>query len=236
MYKLGLSEKALDLYKAAIESGVTTVAHLAQVTGIKRPTAYMQLEELITAGLMEKVKINKKTYFKASDPKVLSDRLAEDKNLIEQLSIKYQEGLLHLGQPQARVLEGVSHIKELYKEVGEANSIRIWSNVGEIYHLFSDAYQKLAEQVRQNEINTREIIASGKASMRYAKYLKQIAGPTYSFRASTFKDIENDTIVFGNCVAIFRLHEKNIFAVRIEDSSIAKTFRAIFDMSWGGLK
>lgn len=235
MNSFGLTEKSLIIYKAAIESGVTTVAYLSQVTNIKRPTAYLQLQELINKGLVEKIKINKKTYFKACDPKVLLEQLDTDKKTIESLSAKYQEDLLHLGKPQVRVLEGISHVRELYKEIGLANSLRVWSNVGNVYHLFDDTYTQLAEKINERQINVREIVADNKFSIRYAKQIRQISGPTYRFKTSQSKDIENDTIIFDNCVAIFRLQERNVFAIRIEDVSIANTFKAIFDASWSNL-
>ncbi|MCF7865774.1 MAG: hypothetical protein K9M11_04735 [Candidatus Pacebacteria bacterium] len=236
MNSFGLSEKSLNLYKAAIGSGVTTVAHLSQITNIKRPTAYIQLQELITRGLVEKIQINKKTYFKACDPKILLEQVALDQITIESLSDTYQKNLSHLGKPQVRVLEGITHVRELYKEIGSSKSLRVWSNIGGVYHIFEDTYIQLAEMINERQINTKEIIADNKSSIRYAKHVRQISGSTYKFKTSPSKDIENDTIIFDNCVAIFRLQEKNVFAIRIEDVSISNTFKSIFDASWSNLK
>ncbi len=232
----GIHPKAWRLYVSAIEAGVSTVATLSKLSGIKRPTAYLQLQDLIKIGLMEEIVINKKTYFKASDPKVLEKQLDGYKNSLNELSVKFQNNLKNLGKPKTSILEGSNHLNEVYSEIERADSIRIWSNVGEVYPLFNDAYMRLAEMIKEREITTKEIVSDNKKAVRYAKHIKQVSGPTYSCRIANVEGIENDTIVYDNCVVIFRLNEYNLFAVKIEDKTIADTFKAIFDMSWKSAK
>ncbi len=90
----------------------------------------------------------------------------------------------------------------------------------------------MCEAVREHGIGAREIIADTKESRRYSKVIAKVSGPTYSARTATVEGIENDTIIYGNVVALFRLSGLNMFVVRIEDATIAETMRAVFEMAW----
>ena len=83
---------------------------------------------------------------------------------------------------------------------------------------------------------TREIIADTREAKRYARFIARMCGPTYLARLATVEGLANDTIVYGNVVALFRLHKHNLFVVRIEDKTIAESMRSLFDMTWKSAK
>lgn len=230
---IGLNEKAAKIYLSAVGLGATYVQEIALKTGLKRPTVYIQIDELIKQGLIEKIKIDKKNYYRAIDPKVVEAKvknsLSELESLMPSIINDYQNVA---GKPSVRFLQGIEGIRQIYDEVAEAQSIRVWSNVGKVQSNFYKEFNKLAEKVRENEIGVKEIIADTKESRKYAKTISRIAGPTYQMRLATVEGLENDTIIYGNTVAIFRLHELNMFVVRIEDKTIADSMRVIFDMAW----
>ena len=230
---LGISEKAGKIYQAGLMLGTTSVQELARKSGLKRPTVYLHVDELVKQGLFEIVPINKKTYYRAANPEVLEERLKRQLlHFQNELPALVALRGSTLGKPQIRIIEGKEGVVDIYKELKEANSLRFWSNVGPVFGPFHNEYMDLAETIRKNSVNAKEIIADTKESRRYSRLLSKIAGPTYSARTATVEGIENDTGIFGNVVIIFRLHELNFFAVRIEDKTIADTMRAIFDMSW----
>ena len=72
---LGVGEKLATLYLAGLALGTTTVQELARKAGVRRPTAYIHLDELVKQGLFELVPINKKTYYRATEPEVVEIRL-----------------------------------------------------------------------------------------------------------------------------------------------------------------
>ena len=230
---LGLNEKSALIYLAGLALGTTTIQSLAQKSGLKRPTVYLHMDELVQRGFFEVLSLNKKQYYRALSPTHLEQRL--EKNLAQFRAelpdlLKLQSETL--GKPQVRILEGHRGIQEIYAELASAHTLRAWSNVSMPLAPFHDDYMRIAEQVRERGITVREIIADTKGTRRYARLVSKVAGPTYSIRTATLEGIENDTILYGNTVAIFRLHEHNMFVVRIEDATIASTMRAIFDMSW----
>ena len=68
---LGISKKAANVYLAALALGTASVQDIARKVGIKRPTAYLHIEELLRYGILEKVPYNKRFYYRAADPQFL---------------------------------------------------------------------------------------------------------------------------------------------------------------------
>ena len=230
---LGVGEKSAALYLAGLALGTTTVQELARKAGVKRPTAYLYLDELMKQGLFELVPLNKKTYSRAADPATIEARLAKNLEIVRtELPKMATLRSDMLGKPQVRILEGVENIRQIYEEMRTANSLRVWSNVGAVYGPFHDAYMDLAEAAREQGIGVREIIADTKESRRYARLIAKVAGPSYTARIATITGLENDAIIYGNVVALFRLSGLNLFVVRIEDATIADSMRAMFEMAW----
>ncbi len=69
--KLGLSEKEARLYLVALETGPTTIAKLAQKSGVKRGTIYEFLDEMIEKGLLEITITGKRKLYSGVEPKKL---------------------------------------------------------------------------------------------------------------------------------------------------------------------
>lgn len=230
---LGVSEKAGRVYLAGLSLGTTSVQEIARKAGLKRPTVYLCLDELFKRGLAEKVTLQKKSYYRVADPMLLESKVKQnlsDLQIVLPKLAQLQQNTL--GKPQVRMLEGKEGIKQVYEELKRTNNWRIWSNLENTYKLFGDVFEEISESVRENGIGVREIVADTKESRHYSRLLGQISGPTYSARVATVEGLENDTCVYGNCVAIFRLHKYNLFVVRIEDKTIADSMKAIFDMAW----
>jgi sugar-specific transcriptional regulator TrmB len=209
---------------------------LADKAGIKRPTTYLQLEDMVKAGFMEKIRLNKKTLYKPRDPAMLEGRVQKNIETIEALKNEFKTHQTQMGMPQVSVYEGLENIKHLYEEMGQANFIRFWSNLGLIHSMLREELEILVDKMRENGINTREIIAENKYARRHAKYIKQIVGPTYSVRVANIPGLENDNAVTNKALYIFRLHEYNFFAVKIEDPTVVSAYRALFEMAWKDAK
>jgi sugar-specific transcriptional regulator TrmB len=231
---LGIEEKSAKVYLAGLALGTTSVQDLARKSGLKRPTVYLHLDELVKQGLFEHISINNKKYYRAVDPTVLEDKLK--KNLTALQSEMSQLMALRadtLGKPQVQVFEHEEGLQQVYGEMKKARSLRVWSNIGaQEAGAFHNTYMDLAEGFKKNGINVHEIIADNKEAKRYSRLVAKVAGPSYTARTATVEGLENDTIIYDNVVAIFRLHGLNMFVVRIEDPTIADTMRAVFEMAW----
>ncbi len=83
----GLTQKESAVYLALLETGQASIAGLAQKTGIKRPTCYLIIDELIKKGLATSVPVGRKTLYVPGHTIVkfeisLTDRAGHKSNVV----------------------------------------------------------------------------------------------------------------------------------------------------------
>jgi sugar-specific transcriptional regulator TrmB len=230
---LGLSEKAGQVYLATLALGTAVVQDIAGHARLKRPTAYLYIEELLNDGLLEKVPVGKKIYYRAVDPKVLLERAQQNVQAIQDALPELQ--LVRskaIGRPGVRVLEGEKAMRQVHREIAKANSIRFWSDLPTFEEKFPAAVDVLSAAIRKNQIRTREIIAATPAARRSAKRYAAVAGKYYTCRVASGGSLYNNSVVYGDVVALFRVHEFNLFVIIIEEATIAATMKTLFDLAW----
>lgn len=234
---IGISEKAAKVYIAALGLGTASVQALSEKAGLKRPTTYLHLHELLDAGLLEKAPLGKKEYYRAAPPDLLEERAESRLALLKEALPELRDlQSATLGKPGVRVLVGKQGAEQVYKEIAQANSIRFWTELAVFEHAFKKMFEQLSESIQENQIRTREIIADTPQARRASKRYAAVAGKHYSSRVATHEGIQNDSAIYGNVVALFRIHEMNLYVVRIEDVTMASTMRALFDMAWDSAK
>jgi sugar-specific transcriptional regulator TrmB len=234
---MGFNEKAAKVYLAALGNGTASVQTLARKAGLKRSTAYPYIEDLLQQGLLEKVPSGKKEYFRASHPQLLQQRAekhleAIKANLPDLLALN--SGLP--GKPKITLLEGKKGLEQIYNEIIQANSIRFWSNLSKFQRMFPDFFEKVSEGIGSNQIRTKELVSDTPEARRSGKIAYGMAGKFYTAKLGPKEGFENDSVIFGNVVCLFRLHEYELFVVRIEDATIARTMKTLFDMAWQSAK
>ncbi len=230
---LGLAKETAQVYLAALTLGTASVQELAKKAGLKRPTAYRHVEDLLKEGLLERTPLGKRDYYRPTHPRVLEARAEHTLQVIKK-AMPELEGMRASGEgrPNIAVLEGEKGLRQVYKEMGEANSICFWSSLDTFEKHFQSVFTTLSETIAEKQIRVREIIPATPEAKRSSKRYATTAGRTYSSRIATVEGISNDNAIYGNVVALFRLHESNLFVVRIEDPMIAQTTKALFEMAW----
>ena len=116
--ELGLKDKKATVYLTVLKIGSGTVTEIAASSGIKRPTCYDILEDLINRGLINQIYKGSKRFFSAEDPQVF---LTNHRKQEEKIS----EALPHLeayynrlsGKPKVRLYEGVEGIQKAEMEI-----------------------------------------------------------------------------------------------------------------------
>ena len=234
---LGLSPEEEGIYLSALSTGTSSVDVLAKQAGLKRPTAYNYILSLAKDGWLEKVPVGKRSYWRAADPEHLKDRVAHVAQIVEEELPKLVAHQTSTpGRPRITVLEGVGGLREIYKEIQSANSLRFWSHLDKIERFFPKEVDRIAKSIAKNSIHTREIVTNNMTAKRAARSFGALAGKTYSARLADVDEIQNDNVVYGNVVALFRMEENDLFVVRIEDAVIAQSMKALFDLAWRSAK
>mgnify|MGYP003394667236 CR=1 FL=1 len=237
LLSMGFDEKAARIYLAALSVGTASVQTLAQKADLKRPTAYVHIQQLLKEGLLEKVPLGKKEYYYPVNPELLATRAQQQLQAV-QMAMPELRAMQNIeqGRPGVRVLVGRKGLEQIYDEIGQANSIRFWTNLATFERIFHDTFTQLSESIAERQIRTKEIIADTPEARRSSKRYALTAGKHYSSRLATKEGIQNDSAIYNDVMALFRIHENNLFVVRIEDASIVGTMKVLFDMAWQSAK
>ncbi|PIR04375.1 MAG: hypothetical protein COV59_00830 [Candidatus Magasanikbacteria bacterium CG11_big_fil_rev_8_21_14_0_20_39_34] len=240
LQKLGLSENQSLIYLACLQLGIDSVAHIAKYAGIKRPTAYLVLDDLMEMGLVSRVQKEKKNQYRAEDPKkLLLDFHAKQelaKEIFPNLQAIYN---IDPEKPNIKVSEGVSGVKNVYHELFTF----LYHNKDEELLLFGslkDAKQYFEAEVidffiRAMSRSNNPIFEIGNDDHETRKYYRAASklNPNHNIRLVRNEGdfYQTDCMIYGNTVVILSVKDE-IFATTIESKNIAHTYRTLFRMAW----
>ncbi len=218
----GLSEKQAAIYLATLELGRAPVLRIANKAAVKRPTAYVVLNELLQMGLVEIIPRGSTKFYQAIDPKALLERLQRKTQLLEQ-SLPELRALLNTtqGKPKVRFYEGKQGIYGLYEnEILQQSELFSLVNLHEFAKIFSEKEMlALLDRMQDSNIETKELIDSSAEARWYLKEKnKRKLGDTKILPKKFQFDV--DFLVYGNTVVTVSL--KNLVAVVIEDVAISR--------------
>lgn len=247
--KIGLSENEAKVYLALLEIGSATADEVAKKAGVKRPTTYVQLEELMKLGLVSSFeKIIKKggaekTFFRAEDP----DHL---KKIVETENIKAKERASTLAnslpklvslfnyagsRPKVRFFEGKEGLQTMQDEVIKMKSDEVLSisNADSILKIFPEHPQKHSPRRVEKGIKAKLIYTSNHGDILSSQNKKMLREtkfiPPEQFPFSC------DLVIYDDVMQISTLHEKPV-GVIISDKEIATSMKALFELLWKNLK
>ncbi|MDH5597095.1 MAG: helix-turn-helix domain-containing protein, partial [Candidatus Peregrinibacteria bacterium] len=215
---IGLSEKSAKIYIASLNLGVSTVQRIAEKANIKRPTAYLHIQELLKDGYLQKIPMGKKECYAACDPQILRDQLHKNVQAFDS-ALPELRGIYKgfQGKLRVRVLEGQKALDAVYDDICNANQISFIADLISFEKSFQGAFDKISTAIRDKEIRTREIIPNTDEAKKSSKRYAVNAGKFYSSRIATNGPIHNDCAIYGNTIAFFRINEFNLFVILIEE-------------------
>lgn len=115
--KLGLSDHEAKIYVAGLGMGRALPKHLAEKAGVKRPTLYKIMGDLLAKGLFSETIIGKRRFLVAEDPKKYIEK--KQSELDQMLEIVPELRLLLATasiKPKISFYEGLEGLKKLYME------------------------------------------------------------------------------------------------------------------------
>lgn len=231
---IGLEEKEAAVYLACLELGPSSVWDISQKSGIKRPTCYVLLDNLVEKRVAHRVEGQKRTKYFVRAPKELLSDLERRKTRFEQ-NIGQFQALASKSQdkPQIRLYEGAEGIERVYEstlEEGEGAEILIYGTATVLlkYEKFMEKY--LARRVNRgirarailpdNEIN-REIAKRDPDELRETRFL-----PQDQYDQQTEVNILLDSIIY------IAHSEDEPFATVVESLRLAKEEKDRFELLW----
>jgi HTH-type transcriptional regulator, sugar sensing transcriptional regulator len=234
--QIGLEGKKADVYLACLEMGGATAYLIAKKTGLKRPTTYDIINQLMKDGLVHKAIKGKVKYYSPSDPEVLLVKAREKEEKIKGI----MHGLQNLynspkTKPFIRYFEGKEGIREMYED-----SLRSLKKGDEILaYVGEDTLRNMPEYAddyirRRVEKNIR-LRGIYKNSPEIAKYMpnNQAQLREVKLLEEKYFPISNETNIYKNKVVIASFGQE-MFGMIIESEEIARSQKAIFELAWRG--
>lgn len=231
---LGLSDKESKIYLALLELGRASAYTIATKAGIKKPTTYVLLEELIEKNFVLRVPKSKKQLFVARQPRELFERtraeLSDAESLIPELM-----SLMRQSDSEVKTLffEGESGIRDAwwYKldefkdtemKAFYASTVDFPSNVAKAAHDWNKELVRLGVKTRAIVPEHPSLAEWRRLDSSHSRKVRVVPHSQYSSRIA----IEiNDRLVR---ILMF----KDLQAIVIDNPQVAETMSEIFEMAW----
>lgn len=231
--KAGLSPKEASVYLANYELGESTASRISQKSGIKRPTTYIELDNLIKKGLVSQSNRKNLKYYTAQSPKVILTILEENKRDLE----KNMQSILSLGnaidkKPSVRYFEGLDGIKEVYKNTLENSDQEIQSWFSGTTAVGNESFQEkyyIPERQKKN-IWIRAILPDSTELKPYIIKNNEQLRKSRVIDAAKY-NMDNEIILYDkNKTAIINNDDK--LGIIIESLKIHDSMKQIFEIMW----
>lgn len=235
--QIGIEGKKADVYLSCLELGGATAYLIAKKIGLKRPTVYDIINQLMKEGLVYKSIKGSVKYFFPADPEMLLRKIKEKednvKSILPMLQNLYNSPKT---KPFIRYFEGKEGIREMYEDSLRSckKGDEILAYVGEdVLACVPDYTEKYVKRRVEKGIRLRGIYKQDAKINEYiAKNIEQLREskvlPPEEF------PISNETNIYKNKIAIASYgHER--FGMIIESEEIARSQKAIFELVWRGL-
>ncbi len=227
----GLHEKEAAVYTALLSLGIASVADVAKRAGLKRPTTYLILSDLIAKHLATQMPKGKKVCYKAESPSELTLKLDERRDALTVVLPELQTLFkTNSAAPKIRFYEGKAGLMKLYEEI--FRSKEIWSIFSadkflkmfsreEARHIFRvlDRAGGIIYDLAEDTPFARKFLAEPyRTGLSQKRFLKKAM------------KISTDILVYGHTVALVSLD--TLVGVVIEDKSIAETQKMFIKHLW----
>lgn len=227
---LGLTGIEAKVYLAAIELGSDSVLRIAKKAEVKRPTAYVALDNLVEKGFVSKIEKGNKTHYTAEDPNIILNKyktkVANFVDLLPYFRAKYNKG----AKPKIKFYEGAGALREVYNQMlfPSDEILFFGADLAKLERQLPESFRDWVKIVEQNpKKNYREINQYDKVAVNYIKKSKNQKRVRFMPKELI---VMTDSVITNDKFFIVSLD--NLFGVLIESEDIAKTYKSLFELAW----
>jgi len=230
----GLNETEAKVYLACLELGPTSAWNIYLKTGIKRPTCYAVLENLVADGIASKTNDGTRTVFSVVKPEELLFTLENRKNEFrESLSLFDAVASKSAEKPRVRVYEGMDGVRQAYmlSHNQPEESVVLVLGSPDVWYQHAEANRAYIADRMTKRIHLKMILPD------LSKNKVSLGEDRKELRETRFLSPKNyspkvETQIFGNTVIYIAHSEKEPFATVIENSAIAHDEKERFSQLW----
>lgn len=248
---LGLNEKQSLVYRYLLEHGGLTASRLAKELSEQRTNIYLIVDALIAHGLVEKDESHPVAQFRATNPEKLQELMMSQQRKLATSSIRLKQampellGLYHLNTAYDGMayFEGLKGYEAALEEMNKISGEVCVFGATELEGVRPDAWEILLKQLTKRakqKIRTRILFETALLEpSREDSHLSVDVSPLLQryMEARFWGELpyEGEIALYDNAVVLTSYDEKLVSLV-IKNSTIAATFRAIFDSAWNQAK
>ncbi len=231
---LGLNEKEAKVYISLLQIKRATAYSVAKHSGLKKPTTYVILDNLVNKGFANKIPGTKIVQYTAGSPEnifsVMESKLKEAKEILPELKA-LSRGKEH--KVRVSYYEGIDGIKEMYGKV-----LKIMNNK-EVVGFYSSAKnapqnllnywdewnkERLKRKIRSRGITPKDL-STKKWVENPQKYLLTLfVLPLEKYSSDVSIEVYDDLT--------YIISSKYLQGIVIDNPDVAKAIRQIFEMVW----
>jgi len=234
--QVGIEGKKAEIYLACLELGGATAYLIAKKTGLKRPTTYDIISQLMKEGLVHASFKGKIKYYSPADPQVLLNKAKEREEKIKAVMGSLQN--LYNSpkdKPFIRYFAGKEGIKEMYEDSLRSlnKGDEILAFVGEsVLEQLPDYVADYIKRRVEKGIPVRGICKKNEIIMKHLENNQALR----QLKLIDEKDfpLSNETNIYKNKVAIAS-YGREMFGMLIESEEISRAQKAIFNLLWSKL-
>lgn len=231
LQNIGLTEKESKIYLALLQLRDALPSIIAKRSGIKRPTAYVILEQLQKKGLVSYVKRGRTLYFRALNPNnFVEDQYNKYKGLENALPDLLKMHESYVVTPQMSVFESKEGLIKIMEDtLTTRTGLLCWADVTEAVTSLKDYYPTYIAKKVKRKIFLRGIFCADKLAKRFQEHGEDELREVYLIPKEKFP-FKNEINIYDDKVAIIS-HADQI-GIIIQNKNIADTQRSIFELGF----
>lgn len=229
----GLTKREAPLYMALLQSGPSSIVGIAKKSGMKRPTVYLVLDELLQKGLVSQVPKEKRKLFIALSPELIVEKLEQNAKGLRAVMpelLAFYRGRDQ--QPIIQLFESGEGMFNVYRDITSRKDIKevmTFFSFEAIPKEFEKNYEYFIDLLKTGKVRGRDIVSANAPKHFYLEQTRKL--PNHEIRQTLGgQTFLSDSIIYGNKIAL--LSFKKHFALIIESEDIANSFRTLYNLAW----
>lgn len=232
---IGFSRNEALVYLAVVELGPNSIWEISKKSGLKRPTCYTLLDELMVKGYATSSYDGRRTIYDVTSPRRML-QAAETRYNRFSATIAEFDALASKSpkKPAVRLFEGEEGIKSVYElslELPKGSEVLVYSsdsllaaNYGGLLDNYIEKRVKRGINIRLLYADTSENRRIGQSDPRKLRISRFLPAKEY--------DPTVEVQIMGESIAYIAHSAKEPFATLIESAAIAKEERDRFNLLW----
>lgn len=228
----GLNDKEAKIYLALLSINRATAYYIALKSGLKKPTTYVILEDLVKKGFVLKIPQDKKSLYMAKSPQdcfsIVQEKIDEAREILPELmAIQKKDDKVSVSY-----FEGLEGLKEVYRDTlkypkeflafGSENMADVLGNEW-MDEFIGDRIKKgiaVKAIVPKTDYYEKNLLEKDSQQLRTMKFIDPTEFP-FSVEIDVYGDSKVSLISARDSVATI-----------IESEDVHKTMRSIFELLW----